>query len=815
MVSISITGGIMTAKKVMKEYISSLKKNPYSYWGIPFQSLSTEEILELLNVNGRCISQVPKGRITKKMCTAAVENDPSALEFVPERFKSVKMCQKAYEQNTAAFPYVLPTMYTIEFCIDCYKRLQRQKNISVSLSKISSAFPEEYHDDKRIFKLERRLGIRKVKSKRYINGKFKVTEDVSYSAEPLVTYFEKFNDFYKFIDKDLSGAILMKYDFEGIDLKGMDISGACISSEVLVRQGLYDSSYFCENVKSPEEETALVPFEPQEIIPHTEVSGEGLTDDIHRLYYVSDLHLNHKLQMQFPEKASENEIRHYVKYLASKVALSRTDSNYGDFLLIAGDVSYNYKIAEIFFTQLVKLWDAQHIIVVLGNHELWDYGSQETPSVESIIEKYRKLFHSLNIHYLQNDILIVTGEYPFRREFRIISEEEILQNTSAWLSEQCLKSRLTIVGGLGFSGENTEFNAEHALYRNTVTSLESDREYTKRFYNIYCKAEEAFNHAKAVVLTHTPYKDWNRREPVANWIYINGHTHMNFYCISDELTQYADNQSGYYTKNLSLKHFELTAHYDIFSAYLDGIYEITREEYLDFTRGIMVDMMFNRIDGQILMLKREGMYCFFYKDEKERLYLLKGGSIRKLKNQDIKYYYETMVVYKRSMEYVMRDYHNALRMISGQVKQFGGSGRIHGNVVDIDKENHIYLNPATGEIKCYWAEAIDYRIEYPSIEALLNERRLDLFLEYQRLISENCKTGLMNFGNGKIDISGDALKLVTDTSMYAPSNMFRSLQYMFDVNVIREWNEDVVERAIAKYMNQSKNLVVHETHGER
>ena len=73
----------------------------------------------------------------------------------------------------------------------------------------------------------------------------------------------------------------------------------------------------------------------------------------------------------------------------------------------------------------------------------------------------------------------------------------------------------------------------------------------------------------------------------------------------------------------------------------------------------------------------------------------------------------------------------------------------------------------------------------------------------------------MNFGNGKIDISGDALKLVTDTSMYAPSNMFRSLQYMFDVKVIREWNEDVVERAIAKYMNQSKNLVVHETHGER
>lgn len=52
----------------------------------------------------------------------------------------------------------------------------------------------------------------------------------------------------------------------------------------------------------------------------------------------------------------------------------------------------------------------------------------------------------------------------------------------------------------------------------------------------------------------------------------------------------------------------------------------------------------------------------------------------------------------------------------------------------------------------------------------------------------------------------EAVKIVSDTSMYKPSNMFRGLQYMFDVNVIREWNEEVVQRAINKYLKSISTI---------
>lgn len=151
----------------------------------------------------------------------------------------------------------------------------------------------------------------------------------------------------------------------------------------------------------------------------------------------------------------------------------------------------------------------------------------------------------------------------------------------------------------------------------------------------------------------------------------------------------------------------------------------------------------------------------------------------------------------------MHDYHEALKHISRQIQKIGGSGRIHGSIVDIDDFNHIYLNPGNGQILCYWALAVDYRYEYPNIETLLKAEREDLYLTYQQECLEN-KNELQIFTQDKLTYDLDAVKVVSDTSMYTPSNMFRSLQYMFDVNVIREWNEELVERAVNKYLGAMK-----------
>ena len=316
---------------------------------------------------------------------------------------------------------------------------------------------------------------------------------------------------------------------------------------------------------------------------------------------------------------------------------------------------------------------------------------------------------------------------------------------------------------------------------------------------MYDKVKESMGPLKIIILTHMPYADWTDEEPVPNWIYVNGHTHKNQFCIDDTKTVYADNQVGYSEKNVNLKYFYITKHYDIFVHYSDGIYEIKREEYIDSCRGLGIKIEFNRTNGQILMLKRDGIYCFLYRNNNEILYFLKGGDIRKLKHQNVQYFYDMMAIYKKAMEYVMNDYHNALKYISSQIKKIGGDGCIHGCIVDIDYFNHIYLNPANGEIKCYWALSIDYRQEYHNLEALLKDKRQDLYINYKQEFLEN-KNEMLIFKNNQLKYDSDMVRIVSDTSMYRPSNMLRSIQYMFDVNVIREWNEQTVERAIEKYL---------------
>lgn len=787
----------MATKTALKKYIQQLKKSPHNLWGIPFDTLNVDECLALVQVTGSCLRKVPNAKRTKKVCIAAVENYPLALGEVPERLKTKEMCQNAYDKEIGAFPYMLSEMYTLELCIECYERLLSEKEIGVSLKTISSAMPMEFHQDNKIFTLERKLGIRKITDKKYEDGKFVVVEKVQYEENPLRNVFETFVEFYSFVDNDLKGADLYGYNFEGVNLQNVDLSEVYISTEVLAANGMYSDKFFRENVKAPEESTELVPYEPKEITYYA--SESGLSDDNRRIYYISDLHLNHKLQIQFKDRATENDVKYYIEQLVSQLVKTRTEFNPHDFLIIAGDVSYNFKISELFYTELVKKWEPEHIVVILGNHELWDYGAKEkVRNVEKIIGKYRKLFDRLGVQFLQNDLLITTGDYF--SEVTVIKEKEILANSAEWLKEKCRTSRLTMFGGIGFSGENIAFNATQGIYRATIDSLEMDKRYTKAFVSVYDKIKAALNSMKVVALTHMPYTDWSQEEPIANWIYVCGHTHMNEYCIDENKTLYADNQVGYYTKSMGLKHFELTKHYDIFSDYEDGIYEISREQYIDFNRGLNVKITFNRSEGKIFMLKRDGIYCFLYRGDTGKIYLLKGGSNRKLEHQDIQYYYDIISVYKKAMEFIMHDYHEALKHISSQIKKIGGDGRIHGCIVDIDEMNHVYLNPVNGKIICYWASAINHRYEYPSFAALLQAEREDIYLTYLEKSIES-KGELQIFEKGEVTFELEAVKIVSDTSMYKPSNMFRSLQYMFDVNVIREWNEEVVERAIDKYLN--------------
>jgi hypothetical protein len=130
-------------------------------------------------------------------------------------------------------------------------------------------------------------------------------------------------------------------------------------------------------------------------------------------------------------------------------------------------------------------------------------------------------------------------------------------------------------------------------------------------------------------------------------------------------------------------------------------------------------------------------------------------------------------------------YHDALDYISDQVCAFGGSGWIHGSIVDIDFYNHICLRP-NGTIVAYYSPEYGTRTEYSSLEQLLVDHAPNLLSNYQALISS--KKALVLAAPSS---PSDAYH-TEDNSIYAFSRIMEKINYLLWDNVLRVWDEDLL-----------------------
>ncbi len=774
---------------------------------VPSNILSKEFYSAAIEQNGLALEYVPSNGKSKGLCITAINNDALALEYVPNRFKMPDLCNSAVCSNWRAFLYVLESMYTLDSCLEIfalilssyYSHSEMSDDDGSCIKKIVKRLPDDINNEIRIIRLERKLGARFFKKKLFdkIVNKFITKESICYREEDEIREFDTFIKFYEYLDGNLEKANLSNFDFKGLNLNDFNIDGAYLSSEVLIEQNLYDDSFYAESIRDNNCNTELMISAENEVVEATAILHESdfgsiLNDNSRKIYYISDIHLNHKLIKEFPSHATKQEVTQYISRLIKKMIDTAPDKSYYDYLLIAGDISFNFEISTLFYTELVKLWGSRHIVVVLGNHELWDFNRNGTPSghtniLEDIVQRYRDLFTNLAICFLQNDLLI-SNEI----QDTVLSEEQLKAIDSDMLKNMCLKSSLVILGGLGYSGLNPDFNAIQGIYRKTIESLDEDIEQTKQFELIYKKIENAIGSNQVIILTHTPKENWSSENFNSNWIYVNGHTHRNDYYCSEEKTVYADNQIGYYSSSVGLKHFNISKIYDIFRYYEDGICTISREQYLDFNRGVGIKLSFNKIDGKIHMLKSRSVYCFIFENaEAGKFYLLNGGIITRLEHDDIEYYYEKMAYYSDAIKRLFSGYYQALKSISNNIKTIGGTGTIHGCIIDIDFFNHIYLNPEDGTITPYYALSTVDKYKYPNVEALILNQRKDLYDNYTKLLdskSEGIKLLKGEMNTESIEIS----RFVPETYMYRPSRIMKALQYLTDVNVIRVWNDRVM-----------------------
>lgn len=675
---------------------------------------------------------IAKKYLTHEVCEIAVSKNGLNLKYVPEQYRNAAMCLAAVQSNGSALRYVPEQYRDIAMCM-------------VTVQSGGSALGDALRMDPSI---------------------------------PIERFPE---DIRKKLEKEFPSDAFIKYEPIALETpvstdKGMQI----VSSTKEAHAYDLSTAYGSVNV----------------------------------IYYITDIHLENQLAKQLSDSLmlpldslmlSLPEIQCLIlpeiqrcinKKIAELLAsVPSANNTYNSILLIGGDVANSVELEALFYKQLGSVWRGK-IISVLGNHELWDgdpLGFKPARPIDEIVTDYRLAIPRTTL--LENELLIV---YKGRRS-EILDEKTILNASVEELAEACANSTFLVLGGIGFSGLNPVYNAEMGLYGAKKVSIEEDIARSKRFRAVYEKVLASAENLRVIVLTHTQMADWSDARYNPKWIYVSGHTHQNTFLLQrDGTAVFSDNQVGYKPKPWHLNSFKIDVHrYDPFRDFPDGIHQITREQYVEFNRyqGIMMYSM--KWPGDVYALKHDGVYMFVLKSA-SGLCLLKGGNRYKL-DYDIDYYFDNLPEYVRKVRCALAPYRKAISMLSDEVRAIGGDGTVHGCIVDIDWFNHVYLNPFDGKVTPYYAEDITNKLVFNDMESLLKTSPVppqladggSMLTRYSSLAKEERLPILSRNVNKKWDIA-TVSQVVLDRSMYEPSRIMRSIQYIFDQNVVRVWNDAVL-----------------------
>ena len=609
--------------------------------------------------------------------------------------------------------------------------------------------------------------------------------------------FNYFFDFVAFLKKDLFGADLLFCDglvfleqWDSINFKDTKMK-----SVLCEKFGLKYEPYMIKNcliesfecAEQNETETALVLAAPRDLTTEVRRRDLSIFDatfgyKCQRVHYISDIHLMHRIQNA--KCHSKEDVLYVLQKIVDSIVYEVSS-----LLLIDGDVSSDFEIFELFVKMLSQtLRHSITVIFTLGNHELWSFPDL---SIDIIVSKYRTLLDEHGMYLLQNDILYKEANGSFsdgNTGLHLIKYEELCAMDNTQIVERLRSARYVILGGLGFSGYNMEFNADNGIYRKTLDRAAEIKE-SQKFELLYNRLYPILNNKNTIILTHTPKRDWSRdSEHQKNYIYVSGHTHRNFFYDDGEYRVYSDNQIGYHNDSPHLKSFLMDNDYDCFADYADGIYEITSEQYNDFYRGKNIAMNFQREVNILYMLKKNGYYCFIHEAQSGSLTILNGGAMKKLEGISVQYYYDNMDTMIATIKTPLNQYSALQKRIADIIMKIGGDGTIHGCIIDIDFNNHIYVNPIDLTVTGYWASDIINKVVYPSIPALLEKRCPSIFDQYVKLLEGNSENP---FALKKQTGIVPSPHKYFDTDIYRASRELKKMQKLSS-NILSSWYESTL-----------------------
>ncbi len=613
----------------------------------------------------------------------------------------------------------------------------------------------------------------------------------------LLTYYRKefdyFFDFLHFLKGDLSNADFLLLDDAAniLSLTDLDLNNIKIRSKFEDKATLDLSNCSKDFFTKTFEKTHKMEVSTKSNL----INMAHFDDDEYKvkLSYITDIHLIHKL-IDYNCK-NENDVDYAIKIIAKNLVETSTKIN-----LIGGDTSSDFFYFEKFVKTLNNYSSNENYFFVLGNHELWDTTSN---SFEKVVERYSKKLKEIDgnhLHLVQNNIFYLVEN--FRQE---ISEKELNTIEDEELRKKLRKTKMVIFGGVGFSGRNNDFNANNGIYLKLIDRNHEIME-SQKFLKLYEKVIRVLHDKNLVILTHMPLKDWggDDLEPQDEVIYINGHTHNNYYFDNGTKRVYSDNQIGYHNKEIAFKSIGIDNDYDWFADYDDGIFKIDKADYIRFCRGISSFIRFRREYKNIYMVKRNKYYVFLAENSKKELLILNGGKTKNLGRRSLDYFYENLPIFAQCINTIMTKYTSAQKEIAKLIKYIGGQGRIHGCIIDIDFYNHVFLNPLDGKITAYYATSMTDKKVYRNIASLLKFKCNKLFVNLEKMNKNEVKFSNVFHLLKLDDISiSDEYFQVNETDIYSISRIIKSLQYITKNNVVRLWNDEFL-----KGLTTNKNVLL-------
>lgn len=184
------------------------------------------------------------------------------------------------------------------------------------------------------------------------------------------------------------------------------------------------------------------------------------------------------------------------------------------------------------------------------------------------------------------------------------------------------------------------------------------------------------------------------------------------------------------------------------------------------------------------MLKKNGYYMFILRSASNNLNILNGGALKRLAYETPEYYYENMDKVIAHIKSPLDKFSAYQKQISEAIKAIGGSGNIHGAIIDIDFSNHIYVNPVDLTITAYYATDIIHKMIYKDTVTLLKSNCPSIYTNYLEQL-ENKSNSILVL-NEPSNIKSTQLYL--DTDIYRASREINKMQKLGS-NILSIWIE--------------------------